>query len=83
MFRNPPSHAAGALIETCGLKGTTKGEAQVSSLHGNFLINTDKASSADVLSLVNDIQTQVKEKYGIELESEVRYIPYRDETISR
>lgn len=83
MFRNPPSHAAGALIETCGLKGKTQGEAQVSPLHGNFLINTDQASSADVLSLIKEIQKKVKEKYGIELESEVRYIPYRDDTISR
>lgn len=82
MFRNPPSQTAGALIEACGLKGSVQGEAQVSSLHGNFLINTNQASSADVLALVRNIQTQVKEKYGIELESEVRYIPYRDETIS-
>ncbi len=81
MFRNPTSQPAGALIETCGLKGKTYGEAQVSPLHGNFLINTNHATSTDVLHLVNEIQEQVKAKYGIELESEVRYIPYNDDTV--
>ena len=83
MFRNPEFQPAGALIEKCGLKGKQLGDAEISSLHGNFLINTNHASSNDILKLVDEVQTQVKSKYGIELESEVRYIPYSDNTISR
>lgn len=83
MFRNPPSDAAGALIEKCGLKGKQLGDAKISPLHGNFMINTNTASSKDILQLVKEVQDQVKEQHGIELESEVRYIPYSDDTISR
>lgn len=81
MFRNPSSLPAGALIEQCGLKGKQLGDAQISSLHGNFMINTNKATSKDILRLVKEIQDQVKAEHGIELESEVRYIPYSDDTI--
>lgn len=82
MFRNPPSESAGALIEKCGLKGKQFGDAQISTVHGNFMINTNNASSKDILRLVNEVQNQVKAQHGIELESEVRYIPYSDDTIS-
>jgi UDP-N-acetylmuramate dehydrogenase len=82
MFRNPTNSPAGALIETSGLKGLKQGDAEVSHLHGNFLINKGNASASDVLCLVRRIQSTIRSKYNIELESEVRYIPYRDETIS-
>lgn len=83
MFRNPSEYPAGKLIEMCQLKGIHLGGAKVSPLHGNFLINTGKATSKEVLSLVKKIQEDVKKQYSIELESEVRYIPFRYDTISR
>lgn len=76
VFRNPPNQAAGALIEKSGLKGTGLGGAQVSTLHANFVINSGEASSKDVLELIRHIRTEVKQKTGIELESEIRYIPF-------
>lgn len=77
IFRNPSCGHAGALIDQSGLKGESIGGAQVSSLHANFIINTGEASSKDVLKLIEHIQEQVKQQTGVELESEVRYIPYQ------
>jgi UDP-N-acetylmuramate dehydrogenase len=76
LFRNPSQKAAGALIEECGLKGFTLGGAQVSHLHGNFIINTGTATAQDILSLARLVQQQVKEKAGIDLEMEVRLIDF-------
>lgn len=80
IFRNPPNGSAGALIEKCGLKGTREGEAEVSRMHANFLINAGEATSKDVLNLVKVIQEEVKTKEGIELECEMRYIPYAEDS---
>ncbi|MGA8164817.1 MAG: UDP-N-acetylmuramate dehydrogenase [Waddliaceae bacterium] len=77
MFRNPPNHHAGALIEQCGLKGFTVGGAKVSEVHANFIINTGKGKSGDILTLGKLIEQVVKEKTGVELQLELRYIPYR------
>lgn len=80
VFRNPDCHHAGALIEQSGLKGKTIGGAQVSTLHANFLINAESASSKDILHLIKYIQEEVRAKKGVELEHEVRCVPYsRDE----
>jgi UDP-N-acetylmuramate dehydrogenase len=76
IFRNPSSLSAGALIERSQLKGMRVGDAQVSDLHANFIINKSDATSRDVLELIRQIQCQVREKMGVELEPEVRYIPY-------
>lgn len=76
MFRNPIDMPAGALIEKCGLKGLTIGGAAVSSLHANFIVNKQNATSTDIMTLVNEIKTKVKIQSGIELETEVRFIPY-------
>lgn len=76
IFRNPVCGHAGALIDKSGLKGQQIGEAKVSEIHANFLINIGNATSDDVLQLIKRIQTQVKEKEGVDLESEVRYIPF-------
>lgn len=74
MFRNPQCGHAGALIEQSGLKNICVGGAQVSEKHANFIVNTGKATAKDVLELVSFVQQRVKEKTGVELESEVRYI---------
>lgn len=75
-FRNPEGMSAGALIDRCGLKGLRVGGAEVSSKHANFLINTNNGTSQDVKALVGMIRQGVKEKTGIELECEVRYISW-------
>ncbi len=75
-FRNPECGHAGAIIDQLGLKGKKIGGAQVSEMHANFLINQEQASSQDILTLIHFIQQEVKEKMGVELESEIRYIPY-------
>lgn len=76
VFRNPDCGHAGALIDQSGLKGVSEGGAQVSTLHANFVINTGSATASDVLTLIDLIKEKVKEKTGVELESEVRCIPF-------
>ena len=76
IFLNPPCEHAGALIEKCGLKGFSVGDAQVSQMHANFLINADRASCSDMKELIALVTKKVKEQTNIELHSEVRYIPY-------
>lgn len=76
IFLNPACGHAGALIEKCGLKGFAIGEAQVSPIHANFLINTGSATCKDMQQLIAAVKTKVKEQTGIELHSEVRYIPW-------
>lgn len=76
VFRNPEGQSAGALIEKCGLKGMRVGGAEVSFLHANFLINKENATARDFLELIYLVQKTVKTKTGIELETEVRVIPY-------
>lgn len=78
VFRNPDCAVAGAIIDQSGLKGACIGGAQVSPLHANFIVNTGNAKATDVLALMQKVKQDVKEKTGIELESEVRCIPYGD-----
>ncbi len=74
-FKNTSAGAAGMLIEQCGLKGKMLGRAQVSEYHANFLLNKGGAKSADILALADLIKSEVKAKFGIELEREVVYVP--------
>jgi UDP-N-acetylmuramate dehydrogenase len=78
IFRNPQGNAAGALIEQSGLKGTRVGGAEVSTLHANFIVNAGEAKAADVLHLANLVKRTVHEKTGVDLEMEVRAIPYQE-----
>ena len=73
-FKRPEGHFAGALIEGAGLKGRSVGGAQVSEKHAGFIINTGSAAAADILGLIRLVQAEVREKYGVELETEVRII---------
>lgn len=70
VFRNPPSHAAGYLIEHSGLKGIIVGGAMVSEKHANFIINFNNATSRDIIKLVELIKSKVKDVYNVELELE-------------
>lgn len=76
VFRNPPTTPAGKLIDQCGLKGLSIGGAEVSTIHGNFVINTGKATASEVKTLIQEIRKRVKELTGVELESEIRCIPF-------
>lgn len=76
IFRNPPGIAAGKVIDKCGLKGVSIGDAAVSEIHANFIINRGRATSSDVLELIQLIQSRVLERFGCTLQPEIRYVPY-------
>ncbi len=76
MFKNPPGDSAGRLIDVSGLKGYRIGGAEVSTVHGNFILNIDNATAEDVLNLVAHIQKQVREKTGISLQTEVKRLGF-------
>lgn len=62
---------AGQLIDQAGLKGYRIGDAMVSDVHANFIINVGKATHKDIVQLASYVQHTIKQKYGIELEKEV------------
>lgn len=77
IFQNPDpalagGRSAGKLIEDCGGKGLAQGDALVSPKHGNFIVNRGRASSADVLGLVERLQHLVEERAGVRLEREAK-----------
>ena len=74
MFKRPPGHFAGALIDQCGLRGLTVGGAQVSEKHAGFVVNRGGATCADVLQLVDQVRARVLAQTGVELEMEVRVL---------
>ena len=71
VFKNPPGSSAGRLIDECGLKGECVGDAEVSPMHANFIVNRGRASAADVIALVRRVRARVKEARGIDLQPEV------------
>lgn len=73
-FKRPEGYFAGALIEQAGLKGATIGGAQVSEKHAGFIVNVGGATAADILALIEHTQRVVRERFGVELETEVRII---------
>ncbi len=74
IFKNPPGQSAGALIERAGLKGLRCGDAEISTRHGNWIINLGHASAKDVLTLVRIAEQRVVEEFGIHLEREIRVL---------
>ena len=73
-FKRPQGYFAGALIEQCGLKGTSIGGAQVSEKHAGFVINRGGATADDVLRLVELVAQTVEKETGVRLEPEIRFI---------
>jgi UDP-N-acetylenolpyruvoylglucosamine reductase len=71
VFKNPDGDHAGRLIDTAALKGLRVGGAEVSEVHGNFIVNKGGATSEDILELIRRIRAIVKEKHGVELSPEV------------
>ncbi len=76
IFKNPEGHKAGKLIDEVGLKGKSRGGAMISQRHANFIINTGNAKTADIMALIRIIREEIKEKKGIELEPEIRFIGF-------
>jgi len=74
MFRNPPGDFAGRLIEAAGLKGKKIGHAQISQRHGNFIVNLGGAKGEDVRQLMELARNEVRTRFGVELEPEVRLL---------
>jgi UDP-N-acetylmuramate dehydrogenase len=72
IFKNPPGDYAGRLIEAAGLKGRRVGDAEISELHANFIVNRGAARAEDVLALATVAQSEVLRRFGITLEWEVR-----------
>ncbi|MGH7982657.1 MAG: UDP-N-acetylmuramate--L-alanine ligase, partial [Candidatus Udaeobacter sp.] len=74
IFKNPNSIPAGQLVDELGLKNSRIGNARVSEVHGNFIVNDGGATGADMLQLINKIQSVARAKRGIELETEVQIV---------
>lgn len=74
VFRNPEGDSAGRLIEAAGLKGTRLGGARISDMHANFIVNDGGASAADVAGLMQKTQMVVRDRNGIELTPEIRFL---------
>ena len=73
-FKNPPGHKAWALIDAAGCRGLTRGGAQVSEKHCNFLLNLGSATSAEIEALGEDVRRRVADKSGITLEWEIQRV---------
>ena len=74
-FKRPAQGFAAALIDQCGLKGLTVGDAQVSTKHAGFVVNLGDATCADVLALTDKVREVVLKRTGIQLELEVKRLP--------
>jgi UDP-N-acetylmuramate dehydrogenase len=71
IFKNPPGHSAGRMIDELGLKGTRVGGAVISERHANFIVNRRAATAADIFQLMDLIRERVLQAYRVELEEEV------------
>lgn len=74
VFKRPPGYFAGKLIQDSNLQGTRIGGAEISKKHAGFMVNVDNATATDYINLIKHAQTTVKEKFGVDLETEVRII---------
>ena len=71
IFKNPPNDSAGRLIDASGLKGERVGDAEVSAIHANFIVNRGHATANDVIELVRRVRARVEQAQGVKLEPEV------------
>jgi UDP-N-acetylmuramate dehydrogenase len=74
VFKNPPDESAGHLLEVTGLKGLRIGDAEVSTKHGNFIVNRGRASAADVIKLIRTVRRTIKRKAGVQLNLELKIV---------
>jgi len=80
IFRNPQGDKASRLIEAIGLKGRRIGDAFISPVHANFIINDENASARDYLALIKLAQSEVQHRFGIRLYPEIELVGEWDET---
>ncbi len=86
-FRNPSGASstgttAGELIERAGLKGYRVGDAQISELHANFVVNRGAATAADALACIRKAYEEVRDRFGVRLEPEVRLVGFPPEDLA-
>ena len=74
VFQNPAGDSAGRLVQAAGLKGAREGNAVVSPMHGNFIVNEGGATATDVKRLIERVQTEVRRRFNVELETEVEMV---------
>jgi UDP-N-acetylmuramate dehydrogenase len=74
VFKNPPDDSAGRLLEATGLKGLRIGDAEVSTKHGNFIVNRGQATAADVVHLIQKVRRVIKQKAGVRLDLELKIV---------
>lgn len=74
VFMNPPGDSAGRLIESVGLKGVAQGGARISNVHANFIVNEGGATASDIVALIHQVQLTVKERCGVDLRPEIRFV---------
>jgi UDP-N-acetylmuramate dehydrogenase len=73
VFRNPAGDAAGRLIEAAGCKTLRVGGVEVSGMHANYFVNEAQGSAADFVALMTEVRKRVHDRFGIELEPEVKF----------
>ena len=71
VFKNPTGDSAGRLIDAAGLKGERVGDAEVSTVHANFIVNRGHATSTDIIELMRRVRARVEQANGVRLEPEV------------
>jgi|TARA_Y100000310_G_scaffold148074_1_gene147331 UDP-N-acetylmuramate dehydrogenase len=77
VFKNPPhAQAAGYLIDKAGLKGKRSGDAEISPQHANFFVNHGKASAENIAELIRTARKEIKEKFDIDLELEIKTLGF-------
>ncbi|MCG7410255.1 UDP-N-acetylmuramate dehydrogenase [Paenibacillus sp. ACRRX] len=74
VFKRPPGYFAGKLIQDCALQGVQIGGAQVSTKHAGFIVNVQEATASEYIALIRHVQQTVNERFGVQLETEVRII---------
>ena len=74
IFKNPASIPAGKLVDELGLKNSRVGNARVSQVHGNFIVNDGGATAAEILQLIDNIKSAARKNRGVELETEVEIV---------
>lgn len=74
VFRRPPGHFTGKLIDECGLRGFRLGDAAISEKHCGFIVNLGQASAGDVLKLIDHVKSTVMKRFGVSLETEIRFL---------
>jgi len=74
VFKRPEGFYTGKLIEQCGLRGYQIGKAAISEKHCGFIVNLGGATAADVLALIKYVQETVYNRFGVKLETEIRFL---------